>query len=199
VRTILCVSLCLLSCNLIAFSQSKKQTTQQHAPVVSAQKQIPPSIQKPEPASLSIEAGLVFQSSDFKPVARTAFMLLDDDLATILIGAGIKLPKGMSDSGRGTEWEFVHSYGFAPELTALPEWDEFLKNAQAAIAPHIVKTATTDFDGKAEFDSLPQKTLYLVGTYKTPLSFAVWNLKIEKLNPGKNSIVLDQKNAVYAK
>lgn len=148
--------------------------------------------------NLSVEAGLVYKSNDVKPVARTEFYLLDDDLETILKNAKIKqVPVFVSltplqhftamqrakkvDSSQG---------GINPSaelLTAIAETDN-------AIKPHIVATITTDFNGKGQFENVKPGKYYLMGSAGTFEQAIIWNLPIE-IKVGEQSVTLDNKNS----
>src|SRR5437763_424599 len=94
-------------------------------------------------SSHSIEAGLVYESGNVRPVARTTFYVLDQDLDVILQTIGVDLghEKGRDDS-----------LTLGLEL-AIQRYRQQAK-IDAAIAPHVLASATTDFTGKAKFESL---------------------------------------------
>jgi hypothetical protein len=79
----------------------------------------------------------------------------------------------------------------------LEGYKEFGPAAETALKPHIVQTVTTGFDGKATFEAVAAGTYYLMGMSSTPKGYVIWNLKVE-LKAGKNSVTLDQNNAVTA-
>jgi hypothetical protein len=66
------------------------------------------------------------------------------------------------------------------------------------VKPHIVKTVTTDFTGKATFDTVAPGTYYLMAVASTPQSYAMWNMRLE-LKPGPFAVSLDQNNAIFAR
>jgi hypothetical protein len=140
---------------------------------------------------LSLEAGLVFQSGDIKPVARTEFHLLDESLTKILRDAGVQPRPGDRDtSDRG----IVFSYGLARKFGG----DQNLPvGVQEAVTKHIVATTTTGFDGKAKFNAVPQGTYYVFAMASTPKGFVIWNVKVE-LSSAEAAVTLDQNNAVIA-
>ena len=146
---------------------------------------------------LSIEAGLVFQSGDVKPVARTTFYLLNADLAQILREAGIKPTDKLSESAEPTDNDFVLSFAFANRYAALDKYQAFLPAALATIKPHIVQSVTTDFTGKAVFEPVPEGVYYLVGVATPAKAIVAWNLKVN-VKAGQSSITLDQNNAEVA-
>ena len=145
----------------------------------------------PVTSVLSLEAGLVFQSGDIKPVARTEFHLLDASLTQILRDAGVQPRPGDRDtSDRG----IVFSYGLARKFGTD---QNFPAGVQEAVNKHIVATTTTGFDGKAKFNAVPQGTYYVFAMASTPKGFVIWNVKVE-LTEAEASVTLDQNNAVIA-
>ena len=132
--------------------------------------------------SITVKAAIVYKMGGAQPIARAPFYLLDDSLDNILSNAGFKAE---SSDGSVT---FAFEYGMA--ATYHSESEQF-KKMQAAIQPHIVKTASTDFDGTAKFDRVKAGIYYIVGVAETRGGFAVWNLKVE----AGESVILDQNNA----
>ncbi|MBA3240461.1 MAG: hypothetical protein H0T60_04465 [Acidobacteria bacterium] len=168
--------------------------------------QTPPSSNSNQPApsklqsTLSIEAGLVYKSGDAKPVPRTEFYLLDDDAEKILNDAKIER-KGRLKNLK--DFSLLHSYATAKlcvnRLTRCPmlkeSWD-FVQAATEALKPHIVKSVTTGFDGKASFESVVAGTYYVMGIYLQDEAFVSWNVKVE-LNSESQQMILDQNNSSF--
>jgi len=135
---------------------------------------------------LSIEAGVVYKMGGMQPVARVTFHLLDDDLENILQKAGYTGDKGS---------DVVTRYAIASQF---PDQNQpFYGQAKIVIQSHIVQSVTTDFSGKAQFEGVPSGRYYIMGVTETRGGFAFWNLRVD-VKPGKNSVVLDQNNAVMA-
>jgi hypothetical protein len=140
----------------------------------------------PHKSVLSIETGLVVQSGDVKPVARTDFYLLDDSLETVLSNAGLEPQSGTSQIETLAATRYVSSlHGFKAES---------LTKADEAIAPHIVAKLTTDFSGKGKFPEVTPKTYYLVSIAEVAGAVIIWNMKLD-LKTGDSSATLDQNNA----
>lgn len=139
---------------------------------------------------LSLEAGLVFQSGDIKPVARTEFHLLDESLSKILRDAGVQPRSG----GDNSDHDIIFSYGLA---TKYGTESNVPSGVQDAIKKHIVQTTTSDFGGKAKFNPVPQGTYYVFAIASSPKGFVIWNVKVE-LTSAEASITLDQNNAEIA-
>lgn len=146
-------------------------------------------------SNLSFETGLVFKSGDVKPIARTTFYLIDDDLARILRAAGLHAPQEYG--GGDSDEDLINAYARSIKYSILPAYKDFYPTAKTALQSHVIQQATTDFSGKAEFPAVPSGTYYLMGMSETPRGYAIWNLRVE-LKPGKNSVTLDQNNAVTA-
>jgi len=148
-------------------------------------------------STLSLQAGLVFRSGDVKPIARTTFYLLDDDLAKILREAGVQPPARSSSSGDDPDRQLVFSFGLLSRYATSAEEQQFSRAAMDALRPHILQTVTTDFNGSVTFAPVAAGTYYVMGLAQTPRGFAIWNLRVE-LQGGQSSVTLDQNNAVYA-
>jgi hypothetical protein len=134
---------------------------------------------------LSFETGLVFKSGDVKPLARSTFYLLDDNLENILRNAGFQPESDLS---------LLNSLGMAYYGRELEKYRTTYDKAMEAMKPHIVATVTTDFNGKAQFSAVPEGTYYLMGIGQLYKQVVLWNLKVD-LNSGQNSVTLDQNNA----
>lgn len=156
-----------------------------------------PNVPSTGAASLSVEAGLIYKSGDVKPAARVKLYLLDDDLGSILHAANIPLPKSFGASEKSPQQQMIYVYAFAVKFRDLPEFAAFYDKAAKEIEKHAIASNSTDFSGKAAFESLPPKTYYLMGGSQAGQSVVVWNLKIELKN-GKNSVTLDNNNTAFA-
>jgi hypothetical protein len=146
---------------------------------------------------LSFETGLVFKSGDVKPVARATFHLLDDSLGNILRTAGLSAPRNYGGGSGNTDEDLVNAYASSIKYSILDGYKEFGPAAATAVRPHIIQTITTGFDGKATFEAVAAGTYYLMGMSETPKGYVIWNLKVD-LKAGKNTVTLDQNNAVTA-
>lgn len=159
----------------------------------------PPAPAAPQ-STLSIEAGLVYKSGDAKPVPRSEFHLLDDDAETILNNARLER-KGKLKKLEGLS--LLDSYATAKlcvhRLTRCPllkeSWD-FAQAAAEALKPHIVKSVTTGFDGKASFEPVKTGTYYVMGIYLQDAAFVSWNVRVE-LKSGQQQLILDQNNSSF--
>lgn len=153
----------------------------------------------PVPSStLSIEAGLVFRSGDTKPVSRATFHLLDEDAAKILSVAGLKPDDEQLRISKDIGQALIDTYAISARYgDTLEKYRAFYPAATQALQPHILKTVTTDFSGKAAFEDVAPGTYYVMGWSQTPRGYVIWNLKVE-VRAGQNSLLLDQNNAVTA-
>lgn len=145
---------------------------------------------------LSLEAALVFRSGDVKPMARTVFYLLDDDLAKILRTAGLKTSQRYG-AMQDTDHNLLFTFGSASKYPSLEDHAQFYSTATEALKPHIKQSITTDFSGKATFQNVPVGNYFLMGFGLTPRGFVLWNIAVE-MKPGTSSITLDQNNAAFA-
>jgi hypothetical protein len=167
-----------LACQMVANAQRRAGRQSPPKPT--------PTIQRaPALSTLTIEAGLVYQSGDTKPVTRTTFYLLDEDLEVILKSAGLT---GYSTSPAviGVELDLLRVSGKSAEYDRI----------MAAIAQHTVASETTDFGGKAKFTALKPGVRFLYGNYSVGRNRAVWHMKLE-IKPGTDTaLVLDNDNAL---
>jgi hypothetical protein len=150
----------------------------------------------PQSGTLSLEAALVFRSGDVKPMARTVFYLLDDDLAKILRSAGLRTSQRYGTM-EDTDQNLLFSFGSASKYPSLEGQTQFYSTAMEALKPHIKQSITTDFSGKATFQNVQSGNYFLMGFGVTPRGFVLWNLAVE-IKPGTTSITLDQNNAAFA-
>lgn len=138
--------------------------------------------------SLSVEAGLIFNSGDVKPVARVQFYLLDMDLKDILSQAEVK-PDDKLDLDLLTTFAFALSY---PNL-----YQDTFEKSLPAVKLHSIYTATTDFQGKTQFSNLKSGNYYVYGFTKVGKSTVLWNLNT-LIKAGQNSVTLDNNNAAVS-
>ena len=114
-----------------------------------------------------------------KPVARTAFYLLDDDFEKILVRAGFKqqmllgkpLPplNGFEFVARMVALQkndprFAFLKGLSGESLIPPEVEQQYNLGLQALSQHIVATANTNAGGRAILPAVPAGTYYLYGT-----------------------------------
>jgi hypothetical protein len=176
-----------LTFSIVATGQRRRQPT-------AKPKAAPSPSPTPIPLStLSIEAGLVYNNGDVKPVARTKFYLLDEDLAITLkpfdetpgtVGSELDLERTISTS---------ESIDEEHRAKAKAKYDQII----AAIAAHTVATVTTDFSGKAKFESLTPGTKFLYGEFHIGKQRIAWNAQVD-LKPGADTaLTLDNNNRAY--
>jgi hypothetical protein len=152
-----------------------------------------------EKSRVSLEAAIIYRSGNVKPVARTEFHLLDQSLVQILRAAGLQ-PDRRWIQPQGDDEALVNTFAYAVTTSLIDP--TFLSKALPALKPHIIQTVTTDFTGKASFDSIKAGSYFIVGIAQTATGssggHAVWNLKVD-VKPGTSNVILDQNNAVYAR
>jgi hypothetical protein len=145
--------------------------------------------------TLSIEAGLVYRAGDVKPVARTQFYLLDDNLETILKNAQITQIDLWKDL---TPIQHFAAIQRGKKVDLPVAWSDEAKNAlkqtDEAVKSHIVGTMTTDFNGKGQFEHIKPGKYYLMGVGGTDKQAIVWNLPIE-IKSGNQTVILDNNNS----
>jgi len=133
-------------------------------------------------ATLSIEAGLIYESGDVKPVARTTFYLLDEDLRIIL------KPFGETPGTLGSMMDLLRALSEGSSI------DKEYSQIKSAIESHVIASVITDFNGKAKFESLAPGTRFLYGEFHAGRERVAWNVRVE-LTAGKDTAVnLDNSN-----
>lgn len=162
-----------------------------------------------ETASVEIEAALVFQSRDIKPVARETFYLLKEDPASLILTKENYEMEKMEAAKEKLTKDMIASKFEAWNLKQATLYNSFFPVYQNAIVNILKGKAAiiveTGFDGKIKIDSLPIGGYYLFGIYHygegrydfgiyLPQA-AIWNLPIT-VKSGKNKIILDNKNSL---
>jgi hypothetical protein len=136
--------------------------------------------------TLGIEAGIIYLNGGMQPVARTEFVLLDEDPERLFCRAGLSC-----DQSRIA----FETYGMS---MIHRDTHELIGNATAEISKHTVASTITDFGGKAIFKNVPSRKFWLFGIAQTRRGCAVWSIPMD-IEGQDSSIVLDQHNARVAK
>ena len=144
--------------------------------------------------SLIIEAGLVFNSGDVKPVARADIVLLDASLASIATAAKIDIPITDKKNPLPAELAVPMQFGFSLKYDELPRFSGFRAKILEALRTHVAYSVTTDFSGKAQLDGILPGKYFLLGYSKAGDSVALWHWPIE-IGHGQTKLTLDNKNA----
>lgn len=151
-----------------------------------------PNVSATEKSTLTFQTGIVFNSGEIKPVARTTFYLLDNSFATIVMNAGYSYPSSEKVPDKnGVYLSILLGYGDNTRTSS-----DTLNFALSAIKPHVIQTVTTDFDGKATFEKLPPGKYWLMGVSGIKKYKFIWDLEIDLLSGG-NTLILDQNNVAY--
>jgi hypothetical protein len=169
------------------------------SPSVALPKEPPENVAVPkeiEKGTLSFDARIVPKSRDAKPIADGSFYLLNDDLNNILQTSGIKPEKRLSLLNTFLMANYGASLGI--ERSA-----KVFARAMESVKPHIIATSTSDNNGRGQFSALDPGTYYLVNVSVVYLNTGtltdrkaiLWNVKVQ-IQPGQNSMTLDEKNAV---
>ena len=139
---------------------------------------------KPEQHNISIKVAIIYNLGGAQAVAREDFYLLDKDALQIWKGRGLMAVD-----------EDFPSLSFG--LDRLDTTEKRPSKFATAIKPHIVKTATTDFEGNATFENVPKGSYFIYGVTETRGGYAVWSYPVTT-NETK-TILLDNKNAIYSR
>ncbi len=143
--------------------------------------------QKPVEYKIPIKVGIIYSMGGAQAVAREDFYLLNKDAVQIWKDAG--LLKGIKD-----EKQFMFNVLVDDYVATKDKPSKFA----GTLKPHIVKTTTTDFEGNAAFENVPQGEYYIYSRITTRDGNAIWNYKVST-NPENKTVILDNKNAFYFK
>jgi hypothetical protein len=148
----------------------------------------------PTPLStLSIEVGLIYDNGDVKPVARTTFFLLDEDLRIIL------KPFDETPGTLGSEMDSLLSTSASSmvEKSYQEKAKAKYSKIKSAVESHIIATVTTDFTGKGKLESLTPGTRFVYGEFRVGQERVAWNLKVELKAGANTALTLDNNNRSY--
>jgi hypothetical protein len=147
-------------------------------------------------STLSIEAGLIYESGDVKPVARTTFYLLDEDLRIILKPFHEDVPR-VGRLGSRMDELLSLSGDTGIEESYREKAKTKYSQIKSALESHIIATATTDFGGKARFLDLEPGTRFVYGEFHVGRERVAWSVRVE-LEAGKDTpVTLDNNNQSY--
>jgi hypothetical protein len=135
-------------------------------------------------AVLSIVSGFPAQTGVTNPLAGRPYLLLRDNVATVLANSGIPLPAGVP----------VQEAVMSACEKQKPECQKYL----AAIGADAATGLRSDANGKAVLPGVPPGRYYLTASTKIGSLNLYWNVKLE-LKAGTNSLVVDQHNAAPVK
>ena len=131
----------------------------------------------PMTASLAIQAGIVYKIGAPQPVARTDFVIFDDDPVKIIESAGIQGKK----PPLGARMSILQSFIW---MRMGNTWNDGVR-AMELLKSHVIAGGTTDFNGTLLFTNLPaNKRIYIFGIAQTRGGWAIWDLWYE-IPPGQ--------------
>lgn len=150
----------------------------------------PNSVKVAPTGTLSIEAALIYRSGDVKPVARATFLLLDEDLNTILKPYPVAIPRSLLSIWMlTTHLKELEAYADSEAVKA--EAGQILR----AIEAHVIASTTTDFGGKAKFEGLTPGKRFLFGEFKAGNNQATWYKPVEVKSGTNETLILSNDNA----
>jgi hypothetical protein len=157
--------------------------------------------------SIELEAGLLFNSGDVKPVGRATFYVLKEDAKNVI------LTQEQFDIYNKDMTAFLQRVGggnsIQEEEDSLSKWSlysavlsmdgritpNFAISAKKSIETASITSTTTGFDGKATFESVPVGDYHIFGYYKVGKETTYWNVPIT-VKAGVNKIILDNENSM---
>jgi hypothetical protein len=131
---------------------------------------------------IELEAGLIFNSGDVKPVGRATFSVLKESAEKIVL-----TQEHLDMYNRD-----ISSLGFGSQEKSLAGWSmygavlymdgqitpSYAAAVRDAISKASVASATTGFDGKATIEDVPIGDYYLFGVYKFGKQTTYWNVPV---------------------
>jgi hypothetical protein len=139
--------------------------------------------QKPVSHKIPIKAAIIYTLGGAQGVAREDFYLLKKDAVQIWKKTGVL--KDEKDFGISFSVDRINVMSKEPS-----KFEEALK-------PYIVQTVTTDFEGNATFENVPEGEYFIYAVTETRGGRSVWNYKVST-TPENKLVFLDNKNAYYS-
>jgi hypothetical protein len=143
---------------------------------------------------IDLEAGLIFNSGDVKPVGRATFYLLKEDASKIILTQP-HLDAHNQDIGRFGRTETLDKWSMYGAVLYIDGSlsPTFALAVKTALDAASVGQTTTGFDGKATFQDVPVGDYFLFGYYTIGKQTTYWNLPVT-VKAGANKVVLDNNN-----
>jgi hypothetical protein len=169
----------------IAFGQKTRQRTNVSIPKAPAAKT----------GKLDLEAGLVFNSGDVKPVGRATFYLLKEGASKIVLtqehldAYNQDMARLQAERETLDKWTMYGAVLYMDGQLS-PTFAVAVKKSLNAAA---VSQTTTGFDGKATFENVPVGDYFLFGYYTFGDQTTYWNVPVS-IKAGTNKVVLDNDN-----
>lgn len=183
IKIVVAAMILVVSCALVVVPVlSQRRRTQSPKPKPT------PVSPSPTPAplgKLSVEAGVVFKNGDTKPVARTIFYLLDENVLGAKYDSCAKDPLCL-----GSFIANVRAHEQLDRDTGRP-----FTSLEDQLAPHVVATATTSFDGRAVFEPLSPGKRFLYGAFRVGDQYIAWNVEVEIVSGRELDLILDNSGA----
>jgi hypothetical protein len=133
----------------------------------------------PDKGTAIVDAKIATRSGAAQPVKNEKFYLLDEDLESILSGAGLDPIEGQSS--------LLTSFGLS--VMNPGRYGDFNRGAMDAIRRHIRYSTTTDGSGKGQVQNIEPNSYYLFGVTKTKEGFAIWSSQVS-IAAGQNNLNL---------
>jgi hypothetical protein len=158
-------------------------------------------------ASLSIEAAVIYESGDVKPVARSKFVILDEDLNMLLkpfprLGGNYEKTDPVTAFCLKLEIESMQFYAEdagSPHAMTKERAAEVIaevEQIQKTIAAHTVASVITDFSGKAKFEGLAPGRRFIYGTFTAGSNQLSWHMVVEIKSGTNATLTLSNDNAL---
>ena len=138
--------------------------------------------------SLHIEAQIVYSMGGPQPVARQTFYLLNTDPATVQQRQSPNNSSPTNSNAVSDQEAMLYALSFMNFRSFMQQIEEanrtgikldkfmipMVANSREFLAPHIVQTVQTDFQGRATFENISTGEYWVMGITETRASFAFW-------------------------
>ena len=143
--------------------------------------------------NIPIKVAIIYSLGGAQAVAREDFYLLNKDAIQIWKQGGLMNDVKIGDSTMSGE-KLFKIYFMADRINVID--NKKPSKYFEPLKPHVVKTVTTDFEGDATFESVPEGNYFIYGVTETRGGYAVWSYQVST-NENK-TVLLDNKNASYS-
>jgi hypothetical protein len=152
--------------------------------------------------SLVVDARIAYKPGESRPLLNETFYLLDADMILLSMVEGneagplrekvYREHPNLGMVARVMDARRRNAYSLGAEVI------QFMEDSRPLWETHVVQSARTDGQGRIVFKNLKPGDYWLMGRTKTNEGAAFWNQRVS-IDRGRNEIMLDQDNALYAK
>jgi hypothetical protein len=143
--------------------------------------------------NLELEAGLIFNSGDVKPVGRATFYVLKENAEKVILTQEmLNIFNQESTYGKKDSLDKWSLYGAILYMDGRYT-PNYAIAAKKALDTASVSSGTTGFDGKVTIPNIPIGNYFIFGYYTVGKQTTYWNTPVS-IKAGANKLVLDNDN-----